>query len=132
MPMARQRLNSPRSGPRPIEDSEILTQLGCELNNPPFHTQPNRLTPRAMSVLRGRLNVEETARYVRRKRKPLVSKEGKIVDVVRYTTAGTFRKAGFKVVPTPSSRNPCHVSVESADLWETEVAAKFDACFTGS
>src|SRR5580704_10361899 len=50
----------------------------------------------------------------------------------RVTTVGTLRAAGFRVVHSPTKTNRLHVSVygpEQAE-WDSDLAEKFNACFT--
>jgi hypothetical protein len=56
----------------------------------------------------------------------------------RVTTVGRLRRAGFRVVHSPTKRNRLHISVYPPIMttgehveWDDELANQFNACFTG-
>ncbi|MEU8175887.1 hypothetical protein AB0C14_23655 [Microbispora hainanensis] len=114
-----------------IEDEEILTEYGNKdrpVKGRPFKDEPVKpQVVNAVSLMRGKLTVDEAVRCFPNSRSRAVSGEG-----VRYTTAGTLRQASFRVKFTPSQWNPLHVSVENLDSkrpWTDDDRDRFNACF---
>lgn len=50
-------------------------------------------------------------------------------DVVRYTTVGRLREAGFEARSDPQPLNPAHVLVEYQAEWSEDIEEAFDRCF---
>lgn len=126
-------------GPPPeecIQDNEILTQFGPKAGK--FRNQPRIERELGLSVLVGTWTPEEALRFVLPPGQ--VPTRGQLnAAVVRLTTAGELRKAGFAVVHTPGRVKPKrHASVvwPQADPlvgpvvpWPAAVSEKFDSCF---
>lgn len=89
-------------------DDEFVTQL----NNPDgmFRTAPRVNGEVDLSVLRGRLTLQEAYTYVTTG-EPL--EDDLVGRAVRYTTAGALRNEGFEVIHTPTRKikNSIHTSV---------------------
>ncbi|MCG5219402.1 hypothetical protein [Streptosporangium sp. KLBMP 9127] len=107
-----------------------------------FLNEPRYRVEREVSLLTGRLSVEEASRY----RRALITVSDLEGASVRYTTAGNLRVAGLAVVHTPGRvTKGCaaemeHVSViwPAADPvvrqdipWPPEVTQSFLRCFNG-
>jgi len=117
--------------PRPpqieLHDSMVLTQLGMRLpGQAHFTVAPRRGREHDVSLLLSRLDAREAALAVRHGRREFYQR-----DIVRHTTVGRLREAGFRVVSTPSKMIPHHVSVEYDGDWtdDGDVAKRFDDCF---
>lgn len=108
-----------------IHDDEWVTQYI-------FAGRPPRNFPRpqdtdGLSTLRGRLSLEEAARFVRLQvHMPYAG------DRVRYALVGSLRAVGFTVLLTASRRNPVHVSISREAQWRDEDRPAFDSCFEPS
>lgn len=76
-----------------------------------------------LSLISGRLTVEEACGFVRRG-KPCDHSR----DQVRHTQAGTLRRAGFVVRQT--GKDPRHISVSLEGDWDEKVVVLFDGAFT--
>lgn len=112
-----------------LADDQVLTQYGNRAYpaGEPFRHRPREGKETEISLMAGRLSVDDAARAVSRGRRSAYPDDG-----VRYTTAGRLRAGGFKVTSTPSRLIPNHVStalVGEKD-WTESVCAEFDACFT--
>lgn len=129
-------------GPLPeqcVKDSEVLTHH--TKNAGEFLNAPRVETEREVSLLRGRLTVEEATRYRVRRGGEVAIKAAVERSEVRHTTAGRLRQAGFAVVHTPGRRvNGPHVSVVwpaddplgRQDIpWPDGVEAGFADCSVG-
>lgn len=110
---------------------EILTEYGSRdrpIKGRPFKDEPAKpQLANAISLMRGKLTVDEAVGYFPNRRAPASAGEG-----VRYTTAGTLRDASFRVKFTPNGWNPVHVSVENLDSkrpWTDDDRDRFNACF---
>ena len=106
---------------REIDDLETVTQFGTRDGG--FRNWP-RAMEEDVSVLIGRLTVEQSARLVRRR--------GGVArgDGVRYARAGALRHAGFAVRHTPTRSIVVHASVESSGVWDDEARMRFDRVFS--
>ncbi|MFF4990754.1 hypothetical protein ACFY19_26470 [Streptosporangium saharense] len=123
-----------------IADEMVLTHhtfdSGKYLNAPRYEMG------REISLISGRLSVEEASRYRRR----LVTVKDLQMADVRHTSAGRLREEGFAVVHTPTRvTRGCgsvgeHVSVIWPDRdpivhqdipWPPEVTKSFTECFNG-
>jgi hypothetical protein len=103
---------------------------------------PRVTTERELSLLRGRLTVQEATSYRVRRGGPKALEAAVRRSDVRYTTAGQLREAGFAVVHTPGRTvGGAHISVVwpsddplvRQDIpWPDEVAGRFDSCFDGN
>jgi len=128
-----------KCGPPPelcVPDETLLTQFA-------WRPSSFRIRPRAdrgelgLSVLIGRLTVEEAARYVLMGQPPPARQLASAA--VRLTTAGDFRRAGFAVVHTPGRVKPgIHATVVWPNTdpircpdgnWNTQVSDLFNMCF---
>jgi hypothetical protein len=98
-----------------------VTQYG-NVREGGFRKTPREGVERAVSVIRGRLSVDEATRLVRRRG----TRPG---DAVRYGRVGSLRGAGFAVLRDPVLLNPEHCLVEYPDEWDEHVASAFDGCF---
>lgn len=114
--------------PEELADEEALAQYGRENSDEPCIDPRFRCVPRFedgerdVSLLRGQMTIHEAAQAVcRRPAKP--------GDVVRHTTAGALRSAGFLVSHTPTKRNKEHVSVEHQGKWTENMRKAFDLAF---
>lgn len=108
---------------------EWLTQYGNRAYPPgqPFRNRPREGKETRISLVRGRLSVDDVARKVNRHRT-----EGAMPgDGVRYVKAGVLHDAGFQAEASPSRLIPDHVSVGLAGEgdWTEDVSAGFDECF---
>ncbi|GLX03775.1 hypothetical protein [Microbispora sp. NBRC 16548] len=119
-----------RRGER-IGDEEILTQYGNRdrpVKGRPFKDEPVKpQVANAVSLMRGKLTVDEAVRCFPNRRSAAAPGEG-----VRYATAGTPREALFRVRFTPNSWNLVRVSVENLDSkrpWTDDDRDRFNACF---
>ena len=117
--------------PRVIEGDEWLTQYGNRRNpigGRPFKNrppEPERIN--ALSLIRGRLTVEEATPLVRTSRSRPSPGSG-----VRYTTAARLKQEGFVARHTGNRNNPHHVSVTCLDethVWTDDDGKRFDSCF---
>jgi hypothetical protein len=109
----------------PVSDDEHLTQYGCTTSDPVFRSHPRpEVDGLDISLIRGMLTVEAATMIVRRRGYVITG-----ADVVRHTTAGTLRDAGFVVEHTPNRKNPAHVSVRWPGDWTDEVSKDFADCF---
>jgi hypothetical protein len=143
------------AGPSPescIPNDMTLTQQTFRV--PTFRDAPERPGERDVSLLTGRLTIEDASHYVN----PRSSKEARALRRagVRYTTAGELREQGFAVLHTPgrvtggppktvreapACREPkTHVSVvwpnaaplQRQDIpWTDDVVQRFVGCFHG-
>lgn len=106
-----------------IEDEQTLTQFGSkELS---FRNEPRTDEGETdISLLAGSFTADEAIGLLTRWRRGAWGEEG-----VRYTTAGALRRAGFHVKPTPTPRNPHHVSVVLDREWVDDDCVRFNACF---
>jgi hypothetical protein len=108
---------------------EVLTQYGNRTypRGQPFRNRPRPGKETAISLIRGRLSVDEVFRVVNRGTDKAYDDDG-----ARYTTVGELRAAGFRVGATPSRLIPGHVSVTLDDetAWTDDVCVTFSACFT--
>lgn len=105
---------------RDVGDLEALAQFGSRKGG--FRNHP-RATESDVSVLVGRLTVEEATVFVR-------GRPPDPGDGVRYARAGALRKAGFSVTHTPSRSIPVHASVEFPGVWDHGVESRFDRSFS--
>jgi hypothetical protein len=106
-----------------------------------FLDAPRIETEREVSLLRGKLTVEEATRYRFRRGGTAAIQAAAERSDVRHTTGGQLRRAGFALVHTPGRMiDGAHVSVvwpaddplERQDIpWPDTVAARFASCFTG-
>jgi hypothetical protein len=112
----------------------VLTQFGMRSpaltgQGPAHFRRAPRRHERDVSLLAGRLTAREAAMAVRHGRREYFPSK----DVVRYTTVGRLRDAGFVVRSTPSPMITNHVSVEYDGDWTDDVAndaaKRFDDCF---
>jgi|SwirhisoilCB1_FD_contig_31_5709438_length_898_multi_11_in_0_out_0_1 hypothetical protein len=113
-----------------LTDDLVLTQYGSRVYPPgePFRRRPREGKETEISLLAGRIELDEAARMVNRRRR-----EGAHPgDGVRYTTVGRLLAAGFSPTLTPSKLLPNHVSVAlgGEENWTETVCARFDGCFT--
>jgi len=123
-----------------ISDERVLTQFSRKANK--YLSEPRYDREREVSLLTGKLTIEQAARYV------LSSVFARDIQraSVRYTTAGDLRKAGFAVLHTPGRISAgcdgdlTHVSViwpagdpvQRQDIpWGPEVTDSFARCFNG-
>jgi hypothetical protein len=122
-----------------VVDDEVLTHHAKIAGE--FLNAPRLETEREVSLLRGKLTVEEATRYRYRRGSAAAMQAAVDKAGVRYTTAGQLRHAGFAVVHTPGRMiNGPHVSVvwpaddplERQDIpWPDHVTARFADCFIG-
>jgi hypothetical protein len=123
-----------------ISDEKVLTQFSRNANK--YLSEPRYAREREISLLTGKLTIEQAARYVLRS---VFTRDIERASV-RYTTAGDLRKAGFAVLHTPGrifagcDGDLSHVSViwpaddpvQRQDIpWEPDVTASFTQCFNG-
>jgi hypothetical protein len=126
-----------KCGPPPedcVPDNEDLTQYGPKAGK--FRNQPREGVELGLSVLIGRWSAGDAVRYVL-PQPP--AKEQLDRAVVRLTTAGTLRKAGFAVVHTPGRVKPGkHATVvwsqgdpiaQPVVPWSQTASEEFDSCF---
>jgi hypothetical protein len=125
-----------KCGPPPdacLQDEEQVTQLS-DAGGATFRDAPRAHLERGLSVIRGKIEVEEAEMLVR-------VRPTSTDNRVRYASVGVIRAAGFAVVHTPSRTNPTHVSVvwpgddwrtQQVIPWSPEVMLKFAACFGSS
>lgn len=106
---------------REILDDEELSQYGTVTDD--WRNQP-RPFETDVSLLLGRWD-PVSAGDVIRWRGGGALQDG--TEVIRCTTAGTLRSAGFRVHHTPNRRNPDHVSVTAVGTWNS---GAFERCFT--
>lgn len=106
-----------------LADDEWVTQFVFYDASPQNWPRPRDKD--GLSVLRGQLDVDEAAYYVR-----LQVHEPYEGDSVRHTTVGNLRAAGFEVLLTPSRRIPIHVSVSREAEWVENDRHRFDECFS--
>jgi hypothetical protein len=125
-------------GPPPeqcVGDEEVLTQYG--LIRAPFRNQPRIALELGLSVLRGRISLEDATRYVIQA-KP--AERDLMKARIRRTRAGVLREAGFAVVHTPGRRVRasvhCTVAWPDSDPlrtpqvpWPSEISERFGSCF---
>lgn len=131
-------------GPPPelcVADDEVLTHHGkaadAFIDAPRINRGRNRGPERDVSLLRGKWTARDATIY--RFSHPTPGQLARAV--VRCTTAGKLRSAGFAVLHTPGAlENGPHVSVvwpadnpmERQDIpWPKEVADRFTKCFDG-
>lgn len=121
-------LSTPRMIPsRDIADDEWVTQYGRGEDGGfgTFRNSPRYPRESEISMIWGRIGVDEAAMIVTgRARSPLCR--------VRQCLAGDLRRRGFKVVHTPTPRNPMHVSVYlpgTDGQWDNDEADRFDEAF---
>lgn len=106
-----------------------------------FLNAPRIDTEREVSLLRGKLTVEEATRYRFRRGGTAAIQAAVDRAGVRHTTAGRLRQAGFAVVRTPGRMvSGPHVSVvwpaddplRRQDVpWPDSIATRFAECFDG-
>lgn len=118
-----------------MQDSEVLTQFAWKADR--FRDQPRIDREVGLSLLVGRVDVEEAARYVLLGQPPTRGQLSRAV--VRLTTAGRLRKAGFAVIHTPGRVKPGkHATVVWPDddpltrpevPWPADVSEAFNSCF---
>jgi len=123
-----------------IADEKALTQFARNANK--YLSEPRYHREREISLLTGRLTIEQAARYVLRS---VFAKDIERASV-RYTTAGALRRAGFAVLHTPGRISAgcdgdlSHVSViwpaddpvQRQDIpWDPDVTESFIRCFNG-
>jgi len=113
-----------------LADDVVLTQYGNRAYPPgePFRHQPREGKEREISLMAGRMGLDDAARTVNRHRREGAHPD----DGVRYTTVGLLRAAGFRPAHTPSRLMSNHVSVSLAgeEDWTDAVGVRFDQCFT--
>ena len=113
-----------------LGNDEWLTQYGNRDYPPdqPFRHRPREGKETRISLVAGRLSVDDVARKVNRHRT-----EGAMPgDGARYVRVGVLRDAGFLVEASPSRLIPDHVSVGLAGEgdWTEDVSARLDGCFS--
>jgi hypothetical protein len=123
-----------------IPDDRVLThqtfEAGVYLEEPRYEME------RDISLLTGRLTVEQASRF----RRAVISDRDMASAEVRYTTAGRLRSEGFAVVHTPRRvTNGCLADIEHVSViwpaddplnrqdvpWPAEVSQRFSRCFAG-
>lgn len=87
-----------------------------------FRRSPRWDRERAVSVIAGRLDVEQATLRVTGRR----ARRG---DAVRYSTVGRLHGAGFVTRSDPQLLNPAHVLVEYPGEWSEDIGEAFDECF---
>lgn len=107
----------------PLADGEPLTQYVFADSESQDSPRPRDID--GLSLLRGQLDPDAAARYVR-----FQVHEAYEGDGVRHTTVDLLRGAGFTVTLTPSRRIPVHVSVKCEAQWTPETSRAFSSCFT--
>lgn len=105
----------------PLSAEDQVTQYG-NVREGGFRKAPRSGVEEAVSVIRGRLSVEEATRLVRRRG----ARPG---DGVRYARVGDLQAARFSVRRDPVPLNPEHCLVDYPDEWNEQVASRFDGCF---
>lgn len=119
------RVSAKRSS-RTLDESEPVTQYGSRwllTEGRAFRCRPRFLAgEKDLSMLAGLLTAAEAARAVAGHWTPEA-------DVVRHTSVGQLRAAGFRVTHSPTKRLGNHVSVEYPSEWDDDVDRRFDACF---
>jgi hypothetical protein len=105
----------------PLSPEDWVTQYG-NVREGGFRKAPRQGVERAVSVIRGRLSIEEATWLVRRR----WARSG---DAVRYGKVGTLQGAGFSLSSEPVPLNPEHCLVDYPDVWDERVASQSDRCF---
>ena len=118
--------------PRELPDEARLTQYG---ERPPVGAGfRDRLRPEIgeteMSMILGEVDSIAAAMLITKHLTPGADR--------RVTTVGRLRREGFVVIHSPTRGNPLHVSVyapvdeKSGEYseWDSDVARRFNACFT--
>ena len=128
-----------RCGPPPdrcVPDGAVLTQYG--VRRAPFRNQPRIGRELGLSVLRGRISLEDAVRYVL---KESPTEHDLRRARIRRTTVGELRLAGFAVVHTPGrvrGKDAIHCTVAWPETdpidasqvpWPAMASERFDACF---
>lgn len=116
-----------------LSDDGWLTQYGnreypADPMGRPFRNRPREGKETKVSIVAGRLSVDDVARKVNRHR----TEGAHPADGARYTRVSTLRAAGFRVEVAPTRLMPEHMTVtlDGEGDWTDDVSAKFDACFS--